>query len=424
VWIKDGLKSDEELALQLPINNTSDYLMEISFGYLTSNTIYCWNKTIRGSNSLRWETEVHKKYVAIECTDNELLELRLTQDCLDKYFIILNNNGGIFGIILPLKVPPRCNRKWQYRRRTCYKRILDFGFVDGACLTNSSALYLRFPSQKSLNNSAHFFICVMKLDCHKGRINCIQMPIQAPLFNHILSDFWSSYAFQMVLALGYRITNTITPVTLDKINHLSNISTREQYPNHQCYLKLMAIYYQARHNRFFDINEEYDCIQPMLSSIYLEKWVYVPRVYLTPYGVVPLPIKPMRGNRVLRERERFGPAENFCRVIIRDVDLGQPQNDFMRIIERWIKDLIVATDRITVGNKQFDFLLCSNSQLRDRSFWFHSPYQGCIVEDIRRWMGDFSCEKCIGTRIARMALSLTGTTATIKVNNKTVFPNL
>jgi hypothetical protein len=33
-------------------------------------------------------------------------------------------------------------------------------------------------------------------------------------------------------------------------------------------------------------------------------------------------------------------------------------------------------------------------------------------------MGDFSREKCIGAHIARMALSFTGTTATIKVNKK------
>ena len=50
----------------------------------------------------------------------------------------------------------------------------------------------------------------------------------------------------------------------------------------------------------------------------------------------------MRGNRILRERQLFGPAENFCRVIIRDVDLGQPQKDFMKINEQWIKNLIIG----------------------------------------------------------------------------------
>jgi hypothetical protein len=131
----------------------------------------------------------------------------------------------------------------------------------------------------------------------------------------------------------------------------------------------------------------------------------------------------MRGNRILREQQLFGPADHFCRVIIRDIDLGQPQQDFMKIIEQWIKNLLIGADPVTVGDRQFHFLLCSNSQLRDRSFWFHASYGNHGAEDIRQWMGDFSRERCVGTRIARMALSLTGTTPTIKVIEKTIFLN-
>jgi hypothetical protein len=131
------------------------------------------------------------------------------------------------------------------------------------------------------------------------------MPTQTQHLDNILSDFWSNYAYQMLLSLGYRVKNQITSNTLNKIIELSNASKHEQYPNHQCYAKLMTLYYRARHNRFFNINEEFDNIPPMPSSIVLSKWEYVPRIYLTPYGVFPLPIKPMRGNRILRERQLF-----------------------------------------------------------------------------------------------------------------------
>ena len=390
--------------------------MEISLGYLASTADYRWKKIIQDDNSLEWRTNIREKYMAINYKGDNFPELRITQECLDKYFIISNRNVGLYFIVLPLKTSPRCSRVWQTRWGLRYERIFNFAEIDGSCLTESSALCLRFHSHNSLAACVQFLIKTMKLDCHKGSINCNEMSIQTLHFDHILSDYWSSYAFQLLLTLGYRIKNTITEDTLRKINQLSNISKQEQYPNHQCYLKLISVYYRARHNRFFDINSEYDSIQAMPSGIILDKWAYVPRVYLTPYGVVPLSIKPMRGNRVLRERQRFGPAEHFCRVIIRDVDLGQPQKDFMQIAEQWIKNLIIAANDVLIGNKRFHFLLCSNSQLRDRSFWFYSSYQGCRVEDIRRWMGDFSSETCIGTRIARMALSLTGTTPTIKVN--------
>jgi len=399
------------------MNDNCGNLTEISFGYLTSPTVYSWSKRIQNHTLLEWKTDIRQKYLAIKYQDNEL---RLNQDCLDKYFIILTGNARIYMIILPLKVPPRCYVAPRWRGQHD-KRMLDFGMIDAACLADSSALCLRFGKKEKLEICAKFLINVIKLDCHNGPINCAEMSAQTWHFDHTLLNFWSSYAYQMVFALGYRIKHRIISNTVKKIIRLSYLSKNERYPNHQCYLKLMTIYYRARHNRFFDINEEFDNIQPIPSSIVLDKWEYVPRIYLTPYGVFPLPIKPMRGNRILRERRLFGPAENFCRVIIRDVDLGQPQQDFMQINERWIKNLIIGNDHITVGNQQFNFLLCSNSQLRDRSFWFHASYNGRGARDIRQWMGDFSTETCIGTRIARMALSLTGTTPTITVNKKSYF---
>jgi hypothetical protein len=335
---------------------------------------------------------------------------------LDNYFIVSTADVGIYMISLPLKAPPRCYVASQHCDQH-YDRTLSFGIIDEPCLADSSALCLRFHNQNTLIACTKFLVNVMKLDYHKGPINCLVMSIQTQYYNCILPDFWSRYAYQMLLALGYRIKCQVTQNTLIKILELSNLSEGQQYSNHHCYLKLMALYYRARYNRFFNINEEFDNVQPIPSSVVLDKWEYVPRIYLTPYAIFPLPIKPMRGNRILRERQLFGPSENFCRVIIRDVDLGQPQQDFMKINERWIKDLIIGNHHIIVGNQKFKFLLCSNSQLRDRSFWFHTSYHGRGAEHIRQWMGDFSSEKCIGTHIARMALSLTGTTATIKVKN-------
>ena len=39
----------------------------------------------------------------------------------------------------------------------------------------------------------------------------------------------------------------------------------------------------------------------------------------------------MRGNRVLRERQSFGPAKSSCPVIIRDVHLAQPETEFIQV---------------------------------------------------------------------------------------------
>jgi hypothetical protein len=417
VWIKFGLKSVEQSELQ---SNTGDKFYnfpEISFGFLTSNIDYSWSEMIQNGNCLQWETNIREKYLSIRYKNNEL---RLNQECLMKYFIIATDSPGFYGIILPLKASPRCYIKSRGPGHF-YERTLTFETINASCLADSSALCLRFWNQYSLTVCTEFLINVMNLDCHNGPIRYNQMSFPIWPFNYTSWDFWSSYAYQMLLALGYRIKCQIILNTMDKITALSFLSRGKPYSIHPCYLKLIAVYYRARHNHFFNINDEFDDIQPMPPSIILDRWEYVPRIYLTPCGVYPLSIKPMRGNRILRERQLFGPADNFCRVIIRDVDLGQPQRDFMKINEQWIKNLLVGADCIRIGDRQFYFLLCSNSQLRDRSFWFHAPYQTCGAEYIRQWMGDFSHEKCVGTRIARMALSLTGTTPTITVNRKTFF---
>ncbi|CAF1301596.1 unnamed protein product [Adineta steineri] len=395
LWIKYGMKSVEESPSF--INNKNGNLIQ-----------YKWH-------SLRWKTDVSRKYVAVTYENgNKMMELRLTQECLDKYFLISTHHAGNHMIIVSLKTAPRCYNILLNRRRK-YQRILNFGEIDDICLSNISAICLQFMDKESLDICKNFLQNIIKLDCHFGSINCVGVSSQTQNFDDIVSDFWSSYAFQMLLTLGYRIKKQIKRLTLRKIHQLSDLSRDEQYPKHQCYSKLLALYYKVRYNRFCDINEEFDQIQSILPSTMMDKWMYVPRAYLTPYALIPLPVKPIRGNRVLREQELFGPAENFCRLIIRDVDLGLPQQDFMCITEEWIKNLIIGKNSITIGNRQFICLLFSNSQLRDKSFWFHAPHSGRTAEDIRQWMGDFSHEKCVGTRIARMALSLTGTTPTIKL---------
>ncbi len=420
VWVKYGFKSVQQSEVHLNTIDQYGNLAGISFGFLTSNVSYAWSEEVLDYYyCLQWKPNTRQKYLAIRYQTNEL---RLNQDCLMKYFIISTAYPGFYMIILPLKAIPRCFLM-SPNPGCSPQRTFSFGIFSAACLTDSSALCLQFYDHNSLSACTQFLISVMNLDCHNGPIRYDQISPQTWHCDHILAAFWSTYAYQMLLALGYRIKRQITPTTFQKIENLSLSSQSESYSNNPCYLKLIALYYQARHNHFFDINEEFDGIQPMPSSVILDIWFYVPRIYLTPYGVYPLPVKPIRGNRILRERQLFGPADHFCRVIIRDIDLGQPQQDFMKINEQWIKNLLVGVDSITVGDRQFHFLLSSNSQLRDRSFWFHASYENRGADYIRQWMGDFSHEKCVGTRIARMALSLTGTTPTITVMEITIFLN-
>ena len=151
-----------------------------------------------------------------------------------------------------------------------------------------------------------------------------------------LTNFWSSYAYQMLLGLGYRIKQRMTQETFENFFIRSQLSDPQSLTHHWCYASTVAMYHRARRNAFFDINTEIDSPEEMPARNMLDQWVYVPRVYLTAYGVMPLPVKPIRSNRILRQQELFGSNDYFCRVIIRDVDLSAPQQDYMKLnARRW-----------------------------------------------------------------------------------------
>jgi hypothetical protein len=425
VWIKYGFKSVEQSKICSNKTQAYGYLADTLFGFLPSNINYAWNERILYDyHNLQWQINPLQQYLLITY---QTKALRFNKDCLMKYFIISTAYPGAHIIILPLKAPPRCftysSNSGRFNSRT-----IGHGIFSTSCLADSSAAWLQFYDKNSLLFCGDFLIKVLNMDCHYGPIRCDQMSPRTRLANLTSSDFWSNYAYHMLLALGYRIKSQITVNTLKKIIDLSSRSQGKPYSANECYLKLIAIYYRAFRNHFFDINQEFDSIQPMPPSVILDEWEYVPRIYLTPYGVYPLPVNPLRGNRILRERQLFGPREHFCQVMLRDIDFGPARHTFIKekTNEQWIKNLFCGVDTITVGNRKFHFLLCSSSQLRDRSFWFHAPYENRTAHDIRQWMGDFSHEKSVATRIARMALTFTGTTPTITVIDKASFsiPNL
>ncbi|CAF5135970.1 unnamed protein product, partial [Rotaria sp. Silwood1] len=142
VWIKHGLKLAEESDTLIPVKKGD--LLEISFGYLSSNRTYTWHKKITTNHSLTWETNVTQNYTAILYQTDLLWELRLTPECLHTYFIISSANYGDYMMILPLKASPKCYNVLSKDSTTIRARKLDFAMIDKLCLANSSAIYLRF----------------------------------------------------------------------------------------------------------------------------------------------------------------------------------------------------------------------------------------------------------------------------------------
>ncbi|XP_073020164.1 probable RNA-dependent RNA polymerase 1 isoform X1 [Primulina eburnea] len=163
---------------------------------------------------------------------------------------------------------------------------------------------------------------------------------------------------------------------------------------------------------------------PKAPSIRLDDGlVYVHRVQVTPTKVYFSGPEVNVSNRVLRHYR--DDIDNFIRVSFVDeewdkmysTDLSPRvatggENRRTKIYERILSTL---KEGIRIGNKKFDFLAFSSSQLRDNSVWMFASSSTRTAEDIRRWMGDFRSIRNVAKYAARLGQSFGSSTETLSV---------
>jgi RNA-dependent RNA polymerase len=112
----------------------------------------------------------------------------------------------------------------------------------------------------------------------------------------------------------------------------------------------------------------------------------VRRLVLTPTRVIPFPAEVMELNRVLRNYQ----PNYFISVSIREEDYSKlrGQRGSLEVILEGIKGYMLQGLR--VGDRVYEYVGCSNSQMRSHGCWFVQPYFEGDANDIREWMGDLS----------------------------------
>ncbi|XP_022882125.1 probable RNA-dependent RNA polymerase 1 [Olea europaea var. sylvestris] len=151
--------------------------------------------------------------------------------------------------------------------------------------------------------------------------------------------------------------------------------------------------------------------------------VYVRRVQVTPSKVYFSGPEVNVSNRVLRHYRN--DIDNFLRVSFVDeewekmysTDLSPKvasgnENRRTEIFERILSTL---RNGIVIGDKKFDFLAFSSSQLRDNSVWMFASTVNDNADDIRGWMGDFRSIRNVAKYAARLGQSFGSSTETLSV---------
>ncbi|XVE91802.1 hypothetical protein REPUB_Repub01dG0043000 [Reevesia pubescens] len=145
--------------------------------------------------------------------------------------------------------------------------------------------------------------------------------------------------------------------------------------------------------------------------------VYVRRVQITPSRVYFCGPEINVSNRVLRYF--CDDIDNFHRITFVDEELEKIQSTDLlargRRTEIYERVLSTLKNGIVIGDKRFEFLAFSSSQLRENSAWMFASRNGLTAGDIRRWMGNFRKIRNVAKYAARLGQSFSSSTETLSV---------
>jgi len=150
--------------------------------------------------------------------------------------------------------------------------------------------------------------------------------------------------------------------------------------------------------------------------------MYVRRVQITPSKVYFFGPEVNVSNRVTRKYAEY--IDDFLRVTFVDenwnrlysTDLSQGMLNGLEIRTKIYKRILsVLNEGIVIGDKKFEFLAFSTSQLRESSVWMFASNDRVTADSIRKWMGDFLAIRNVAKCAARMGQSFSCSTETLHV---------
>jgi len=250
---------------------------------------------------------------------------------------------------------------------------------------------------------------------------------QQPMPN--FGTYIMAYSWQMLSIVGYRLQNQMNDTFRNTLLGLESQKNADELIYRVCvYLsRIFSI------KPFADINEEliyaireskrkqdhsaYGLVRKLDTSNVNE--AYIPTVTITPTTIRIKPLKLCRTNRVLRATREFGSAlEHFVLIDVRDENgqnlLGYHFQDLREVL------LLYLTEGFSLMGdyRPYTYLHHSQSQLRERQFWFYYHEQGknLSFDDAYTWMGSFDHERNPAKYAARMSLCFSTTKQAAKVN--------
>lgn len=133
------------------------------------------------------------------------------------------------------------------------------------------------------------------------------------------------------------------------------------------------------------------------------------KVIITPSHLYIQPPSLETTNRVVRHYKDH--ADRFIRVQFMDEGFNRIGPSHKTFAKEAIYDRIYGVLRkgIQIGERRYEFLAFSSSQLREQGCWFFAPTPNLTPHMIRSWMGVFSHEKVVAKHAVRMGQCFSST---------------
>ncbi|XP_044480605.1 probable RNA-dependent RNA polymerase 1 [Mangifera indica] len=152
---------------------------------------------------------------------------------------------------------------------------------------------------------------------------------------------------------------------------------------------------------------------------------YVHKVFVTPTKIYFRGPEVSLSNRVLRSYP--DDIDNFLRVSFVDEDMDRlfstvlsPKASGKKRTRIYQRILSTLRNGIVIGDKKFETLAFSNSQVRENTLWMFASRPGLTAADIRKSLGDFREIKNVARFAARLGQSLSASRVAVPVDRKDI----
>ncbi|KAK4479818.1 hypothetical protein RD792_015357 [Penstemon davidsonii] len=386
----------------------------------------------KGTNvSVKFGTGLKKMFFLLSCNS---VEYKLQLSYQNIWQIVLYSPHGRSAKILLIQLfgAPRIYKKLSESIYSFYQETHDDQWVrttdfTPSCIGQSSGLALQLPHSMKLPNFRDNFVYYKEsenpLDLVGGNTfsnNLTLVPILHP------PRFLDNLPYRIIFQICRLVqTGCIPGPRVDTLfyQYVNPNRIDSRYIDHA--LEKLYYFKECCYDPVGWLHEQYDKYRtsrekPKSPAISLDEGlVYVHRVQVTPTKVYFSGPEVNVSNRVLRHYK--DDIDNFLRVSFVDEEWDKLYSTDLsprgavgrtKVFERILETL---RGGIKIGNKKFDFLAFSSSQLRENSLWMFASTPTHNSNDIRRWMGDFKSIRNVAKYAARLGQSFGSSTETLSV---------